>query len=111
MSGERAGTRDPRVAAAVSDLQTIIRARYPTASFTTFHGEDPEGLYLRAAVDLDDPDEVMDLAIDRLMLYQLEQELPVYLLPVRSDARIAAALAERNTHKPTTAPLPHLSPR
>jgi hypothetical protein len=25
------------------------------------------GLYLRAAVDVDDPDEVMDLAMDRLL--------------------------------------------
>jgi len=112
MSKEHNDTLDPRVTQAVSSLQTLILGRYPTASFATFQGEDPDGTYLRAAVDVDDPDEVMDLAIDRLLEYQLDEGLPVYLLPVRTDARIAAELKKRREPRKRTLPsLPQLPSR
>jgi hypothetical protein len=95
MSTEGSLMHDPRIACALESLQDLIRECYPTATFASFCGEDPEGVYLRVAVDLDDPDEVMDLAIDRLMEYQLEQELPIYLLPVWTDERIAEDIARR----------------
>ena len=100
MKKEYDPSTDPRVTKAASTLQSLIQSRYPKATFTSFRGEDPDGLYLRAAVDLDDPDEVMDVAIEKLLEYQLEQDLPVYLLPVRTDKRIAkAARAQGRPHK------------
>jgi hypothetical protein len=97
MSTRQKSLHDPRMTEAVRSLQTLISSHYPTATFRTFHGEDPDGVYLRTAVDLDDPDVVMDLAIDRLLKYQLDEGLPVYLLPVRTEARIAAEVAKRGS--------------
>ncbi len=111
MSTEQHLLRDPRVTEAVNSLKTLIAEHYPTATFRTFQGEDPEGVYLRAAVDLDDPDAVLDLAIDRLLAYQLEQDLPVYLVPVRTDARIAAELAKRTATKRMQTSLPPAKPQ
>lgn len=110
MSTEQHLLSDPRVTDAVKSLQTLISDHYPTATFRMFQGEDPDGVYLRAAVDLDDPDAVMDLAIDRLLEYQLDQDLPIYLLPVRTDARIAAEVAKRKAPKRTLALFPAVKP-
>ncbi len=90
MSHDHVTDADPRMHTALAELEGLIRARYPSATFTTFHGEDPEGMYLRATVDLEDPDEVMDVVIDRLYDLQVEHELPVYVIPVRTAERSAA---------------------
>jgi len=108
MSKEHNTTLDPRVSEAVQSLQSLILNHYPTATFTSFQSDDPEGTYLRAGVDVDDPDEVMDLAINRLLGYQLEQDLPIYLLPVRTDAGIAATL---KTRKQALRPLAQIGSR
>jgi len=90
MSAERVNDHDPRVASALSELQAIIRARYPAALFAVSHGEDPEGVYLRATVDVEDTDAVVDLVIDRLVAIQVEESLPVYFVPVRPLAQVAS---------------------
>ena len=84
---------DPSIKAAIVELQGMIGARFPTASFSVGHGHDPEGIHLTAVVDIDDPDDVVDLVIDRLLEMQIAERLPVYVIPVRAPARIAA-LAE-----------------
>jgi hypothetical protein len=80
---ERIGEDDPRVQRTLGELQELIRGRYPQASFQTYRGEDPEGIYLDATVDVDDTDEVMDLIIDRLLQAQVDEGLPVYVIPLR----------------------------
>jgi hypothetical protein len=85
---------DPRVAAALAELQALITAHYPTATFSTARGEDPEGMYLTATVDVDDTDDVVDQFIARLLDLQIEEGLPVYVIPVRPIARVAAELRE-----------------
>lgn len=90
MSTERVENHDPRVASALSELEAMIRERYPTATFTIAHGEDPEGIYLTATVDSEDTDAVVDLVIDRLVTMQVEEALPVYLVPVRPLAQRAS---------------------
>lgn len=72
---------DPRIRGAVAELQELIRAHYPEAVFEVSRGEDPDGVYLDAFVDAEDPDQVMDLVIDRLFQLRVEQGLPVHVLP------------------------------
>ena len=95
MSAERVGPTDPRMARAITELQDRIAAHYPTAAFELEEGEDPEGVYLTAVVDLDDPDEVLDVVMDRLLELEIDEGLPLYVVPARTPERIAALLRER----------------
>ena len=81
---------------AVADLQHLITTHHPGATFAVGPGgDDPEGTYLIATVDLDDPDVVMDLVIERLLAYQLEDRLPIHVIPVRTPERAADLQRER----------------
>lgn len=91
---------DERIQAAVAELRTMIAERYPDTTFSTFEGDDPEGIYLRAVVDAADLDEVTDLFIDRLVEIQ-EAGLPVFVALDWSDARVRASLS-----RPTSDQLP-----
>ncbi|MGH2533117.1 MAG: hypothetical protein ACRDJW_12535 [Thermomicrobiales bacterium] len=73
---------DPRVQRALTDLRNVIRTRYPEASFEVARRTDPAGIYLRATVD-DDLDAVLDAVMDRLLEVQVDERLPVHVLPVR----------------------------
>jgi hypothetical protein len=79
---------DPRIAAAVDELTQLITSRYPNAQFDVSEGDDPDGVYLTATVDIDDPDEVTDLVIDRTMALQIKEQLPVYVVPIRPISRV-----------------------
>ncbi len=83
---------DPRIRAAVAELQDMIRAHYPSTAFTVGEAEDPEGIHIRAVVDVDDPDEVKEVFIDRMIDLQIEDGLPIYVFPVRTPERLAALL-------------------
>lgn len=89
MSQERFQQPDPRTQAALDQLQELIRHRYPAVSFSVARGEDPEGFYLKATVDLDDVDEIVDQTLlDRLFDIQVEQGLPVYVIPLQPLKRV-----------------------
>jgi hypothetical protein len=60
MSIERTPQLDPSIQAALDDLQGMIRRRFPMANVAIAHGDDPEGFYLKATVDLADVEEVVD---------------------------------------------------
>jgi len=82
---------DPRRQAAVQELTGLVVQRYPGASFVISPGEDdPEATHIIATVDVDDPDEVVDLIIDRMLALQIEENLPVHLIPIRTPERTAA---------------------
>jgi len=85
---------DPRMQAAVAELQELIRSHFPTATFDVGEADDPDGVYMRAVVDIDDTDEVTEVFIDRLVDMQVEEGLPIYVVPVRTPERIAAALEQ-----------------
>src|SRR6266545_8140590 len=93
MSAERVNIDDPRIQTAVGELQGMITRHYPAAHFEVVHGEDPEGVYVWAEVDLDDPDPVIDVVIDRVLELQEEERLPVYVIAVRTPERTAHLLA------------------
>ena len=105
MSNERQPPSDPRVQAAAAELQDMIAARYPGATFAVAPGEDPEGTYVTATVDVEDTDEVFDIVVERLLQLQVEEGLPVYVLPVRPVERVVTELRARETVVPL-APLP-----
>jgi hypothetical protein len=75
--------QDPRILRALTDLQERIREAYPEATFDVFYRDDPEGMRLRAIVDVEDTDAVMDLVVDQLYELQVEQGLAVYVIPVQ----------------------------
>lgn len=76
---------------ALKEMEGIIGQRYPTATFEVSRGEDdPKAVHLTATVDLDDPDEVLDLVITRVMELQVEEGLPLYVIPVRTPERVEA---------------------
>jgi len=99
----------PRIQAALADLRATILDHYPSASFTISHGDDPEGIYLWTVVDVEDFDEVADVITGRLLAMQVEEGLPVYVIPVWPDARIAA-YARREKTSWIGGPTPFLEP-
>lgn len=86
---------DPRIQAALAELRALIAARYPDAGFSTYRGDDPDGVYLKAIVDVDDLDEVTDLFMDRLLDFQIEGGLPVYVALDWPDERLRAHLQRK----------------
>src|SRR5438105_4527536 len=87
---EKKPSKKMRVQAAVNELMDTIRSRFPDVSFDVHPGaEDPRETWIVADVDLDDPDEVLDLVIDRLLDLRIEQGLPVHVLPAQAPERVA----------------------
>jgi hypothetical protein len=82
--------------AAIEELQGFIRARYREATFEVCSGEDPEGIYVTATVDVEDRDEVVAVFIDRLVDLRVTEEIPLHVLPVRPPERNAAILRARS---------------
>ncbi|MDP9469086.1 MAG: hypothetical protein M3Q71_00245 [Chloroflexota bacterium] len=103
MTRERNQLSDPRMHAAIEELQGLIAARYPAATFNVGLGEDPEGVYLRATVDVEDRGEVVDVFIDRLVDLQTEEGLHLYVVPGRPPERNAAILRAKASRTTTAA--------
>jgi hypothetical protein len=107
MSPNRIELTDPRVGAAVEELKQLIAARYPDATFDVCQGEDPEGVYLRATVDIEDSSDALTPALDKLFELEVEQELPIYVVTSQPLDRIAAQLKARATEpRPTLLHVP-----
>ena len=78
---------------AVMELMSLIQAKYPSTTFTLRAGiDDPEATYLTATVNVEDPDDVLESVIDRLLELQLEQHLPIYVLPIHTPERLAETM-------------------
>src|SRR5438093_469542 len=104
MKSEREGiseSLDPRARRAVDELQATISRKYPGTSFELARGHDePENIHLKAVVDLDDADEVLDLVGERLDQLQVDEGIPIYVIPLRTPERVLAALeAVRHTNQ------------
>ncbi len=67
-------------------------------TLTNMRIDEPESTYIIAVVDLDDPDEMMDLIIiDRLIELQVEHNIPISVIPTRMPERVAL-LERRQGH-------------
>ena len=101
MSKEQGVLNGPRMEDALNELRCLIRAHYPQARFSVAHGHDePENVHLVTTVDLEDADEVLDLVIDRLVELQVEERIPVHVIPVRPVRRVLETLRERERFEP-----------
>jgi hypothetical protein len=81
-----------RLDAAIDEIKALLLARFPDATFELEPGEDPEGTWMTVTVDVDDTDEVFDVVVDRLVDMQVEEGIPLYVIPVRPIERIMADL-------------------
>jgi hypothetical protein len=96
---ERQEPFDSRTQGAIDELRQRIRQRYPSATFAVTRSQDePENIHLITTVDLDDPDEVVDLVLDRLIELEVEERIPLYVIPVRTPERILAELKQEGKH-------------
>ena len=95
MSLDRLSDTDPAVQRAITELKDLIRTRYPSAEFLITRGEEPVGVYLQAIVVVEDTEKVVDPFIDRMLVVQIEERLPVYGIPVRPPARVAELMHRR----------------
>jgi len=98
---------DPPRQEAIVDLRDRISARYPTAEFALRHGiDDSDETYLRVTVDIDDPDEVLELVIDRLLELQLERGMHVYVLPIHSPEQTVHTMQQLPRFRYSSTELP-----
>jgi hypothetical protein len=96
---------DDRMQAAVDKMKLLIAGHFPVVRFSVAEGDDPEGIYLIATLDVDDMDEVTDLFISRMVDLQVEEGLPLFVVPERTPERTAALLA-REAQKRAPLPIP-----
>lgn len=75
--------RDPAIHHAAAQLQELMHAKYPGATFVVAEGDDPEGVYVHVTADVDDLATVLETVADQLFAYQVEQELAIYVVPQR----------------------------
>lgn len=109
MSTEYLQSLESRRQRAVSELTDMIKGQYPAASFVIGPGIDDEtATHITATVDVEDPDEVMDLVIDRLVELQVEEALPISVIPIRTPERVAELAIRRRVagSYPTRPPSP-----
>lgn len=111
MSDVEIGSGEGPLQRAVAELQQLISAHYPGTTFEVGPGGDePGATYLTAIVDLDDPDEVMDLVIERLLAFQVDERLPIQVVPIRTPERVAAQAEQRASRQLLPASLSSLQP-
>jgi hypothetical protein len=90
----------PAVGAAIRELQDLIAAQYPEATFAVEEGCEPPGIYLIATIDVPDTSAVFDLVVERLLELQIDEGLPIYVTPVRPIARVIEELQTRGLLMP-----------
>jgi hypothetical protein len=85
------GKVDAEATAFIQELKTLILSRHPEATFAVSSGADnPTAIHLHAYVDLDDPFEVTDEIMDRIVDIQLDEDIPLHVIPHRTAARVVA---------------------
>jgi len=93
MTTQPISEQDPKVRAALEELKNLIWTKWPSATFEVSRGEDnPHAVHLDAIVDVDDTDEIMDLVIGRLLELQLDEGVPIHVIPTRPIARVVEEL-------------------
>ncbi|HZU07460.1 MAG TPA: hypothetical protein VFB73_15965 [Chloroflexota bacterium] len=100
MKTQRAPKLSPRMQAAIEELKALVRAHYPDATFRVARSpEEPGSIELIATVDAADTDAVLDVVIDRVLQFQLEDRLPIHVIPVRPRERVLAMLREAQAER------------
>jgi hypothetical protein len=68
----------------------MIEEQYPASTFSIVRHDDPPGWYLQAMVDVDDMNEVWRIVVDRMIDYQVDDGLDVYVSLLPTPERAAA---------------------
>ena len=83
---------DERTRQAIQELQRTIIERYPSTTFEVVPAtDDPDSIHVLATADVDDPDEVGDLVLDRVVELIADEGIYVHVIPLRTPERIQAA--------------------
>ena len=108
MTDEQERPVDTRTQAALTDLKGLIKQHYPDATFHVMRSQDdPEAIHLVTTVDVEDRSGVLDVVMDRMMDLQIEEELPIFVIPIRPRERtleIRRALAQGRQQKRSQSP-------
>jgi hypothetical protein len=76
---------DPRRRQAIAELSALICSHYPTATCDVGPDlDDPDITILWATVDVADTDQVLDLFQERQLQWQLEEDVPDHVVPIRT---------------------------
>lgn len=94
------GIDEPLMRDAIAEIQDLVRSTYPDAAFEVFPSSTVGGVYMRIIVDIDDPDDVTALIIDRVADLQINHELPLYPVTVRPTRRAVAELDTQDAVHP-----------
>jgi hypothetical protein len=77
-------TLPPPTRQVIEELSALIRSRYHTATFRVSPNmDDPDITILWTTVDVDDSDQVLDLVSERQLQWQIEEDVHVYVVPIR----------------------------
>lgn len=77
-----------RVREAAEELKGVIRARYPDAQFRLSRDPNQQRSWLLwTTVDVDDPEEVSNLVVDREVEMLAEEHIPLHVIVVEGSAR------------------------
>jgi hypothetical protein len=96
---------DGRTQAVIDELKRTILSRYPSTTFEVSRGlDDPRAIHLTAIADLDDPGEILDFVIDRVVDLQVDESIPLHVIPIQTPERVLAEMASRQQRHDQAAP-------
>lgn len=94
MTPEHRFPLSPRMEAAIAEMKALISNRYPTATYSVYEWDDPEGIFMDAVVDTEDLDAVKRLFLSRMVDLQVDEGLPLFVIPLPTSERHEAMLRE-----------------
>src|SRR5688500_5428500 len=93
MSQEHRFALSPRMEAAIAEMKQRILRRYPTATSSVYEWDDPAGIFLEAVVDTEDLEAVKSLFLSRMVDLQVDENVPLFVIPECTPEKQAAVLA------------------
>jgi hypothetical protein len=97
VTGINGRSLDSRMQDAIDELSGLILASYPGARFAVRpHPEEPSITLLVTTVDIDDVDDVIDVVLERMQQFNIEEDVPILVVPVHPIERSIAMLAARS---------------
>lgn len=103
MTASESLLQNPQILAAIEEIKSIISRAHPEAEYETYLDLEGESVWLRAVVDVEDTDDVVDLFIGRLLDIHDEIGVRLHVLPVQTPER-----AERAFHAYKEATAQHM---
>jgi hypothetical protein len=83
MNQERTQRETVAIEDALRELEQLLLLSFSDATFEVAPGlDDPGSVHLLASINAHDVDEVLDVIRDRLLEFQVEEGLPIHVIPV-----------------------------